>query len=421
VGTPVLQARNVFKKYCRGLRRSMTYALRDVLADSIGLRLDHGRLRTSEAWSLQDVSFELMRGQCLGLVGANGAGKSTLLKIMNGIIKPDGGEVRLKGRVGALIEVGAGFHPQLTGRENVYLNGSILGMSKREVNQKFDSMVEFSGLDENALDAPVRTYSSGMIVRLGFAVAIHCDVDILLIDEVLAVGDMNFQAKCLNAVGARREAGQTIVLVSHNLNHVAGWADCCLVLAQGKALSFDRPAAAIQAYSDHMLALRERGPDARPRPSVAGSGRARILSVVFDQGGGEGTRREVRAGQALTVRVEIAADHAIGEIELDLKIFADGDRLLVGASSRYGSRTLEVRAGHTVIRASFSPVPVNSGHLRASLALWTAGRSELLDWHEGDPHPVAGLAASEGELYWMPEYSIDSVESVNRPTSDDGL
>jgi energy-coupling factor transporter ATP-binding protein EcfA2 len=304
----------------------------------------------------------------------------------------------------------------LTGRENVYLNGSILGMSKCEVNQKFDSIVDFSGLDKDAFNAPVRTYSSGMIVRLGFAVAIHCDVDVLLIDEVLAVGDMNFQAKCLNAIGARRKAGQTIVLVSHNLNHVAGWADYCLVLAKGKALAFDRPATAIQTYSDHMLALRDAQADAKRSSFAAGSGRARIVKCAFLQEDEKPTG-EIRAGQALVVRIDIAADHAVGQVELDLKLFAGGDRLLVGASSRSGSRSLEIPAGQTAVRANFPPVPVNSGHLRASLALWAVGRSELLDWYEGDPCPVRGIAASEGELYWMPEYSTDSDASATKPTS----
>lgn len=417
MGTYALRVQRLSKKYCRELRRSMAYALRDVVVDSLGLWLERGQLRQGEVWSLQDVSFELESGQCLGLVGANGAGKSTLLKILNGIIKPDCGEVHVKGRVGALIEVGAGFHPQLTGRENVYLNGSILGMSRREVDRQLDSIVDFSGLDGATFSAPVRTYSSGMIVRLGFAVAIHCDVEVLLIDEVLAVGDMNFQAKCLNAIGQRRKAGQTIVLVSHNLNHVAGWADYCLVLAGGKTLAFDRPSVAIQTYSDHMLALRSTvQPEGRRSTLPAGSGRARIVKCAFEQGG-EAHTDEIRAGQALVVRIEVSADQAVGEIEVDLKLFAGGDRLLVGASSRYGTRVLRIPAGQTGIRANFPPVPVNSGHLRASLALWAVGRSELLDWYEGEPYAVTGIAASEGELCWMPEYSTDADVPVPPPIS----
>jgi ABC-type polysaccharide/polyol phosphate transport system ATPase subunit len=392
----------------------VVYGLADVLVDSFGIPTNRERLRRGEAWSLADVSFRLNQGECLGLVGANGAGKSTLLRIINGVIRPDAGEIRLRGRVGALIEVGAGFHPQLTGLENVFLNASILGMSRREIARKLESILAFSGLSDAALRAPVRTFSSGMIVRLGFAVAIHCDVDLLLIDEVLAVGDMNFQAKCLNAIGERRRAGQTVVLVSHNLNHVAGWADYCLVLDEGRVLTFDRPAVATQRYSDHMLAVRGAASQRSEKAAEpAGSGRARLMSCCFLQEGL--VKQQVRAGSPLVVAIDIDAESAVGDVEIDLKLFGEGGRLLVGASSRYGEGRLQVRAGRSAFRAEFSAVPINSGHLRASVAIWTAGRAELLDWYEGEPHPIIGNAASEGELHWMPTYRmIRSAEANER-------
>ena len=395
---------HLWKKYCHNLRLGIGYALKDLVVDSLGLQSDRSRLRPGERWSLQDVSFTLRRGQCLGLVGANGAGKSTLLKIINGLIKPDVGEVRVCGRVGALIEVGAGFHPQLTGRENVYLNGSILGMSREEIDHALESIVDFAGLDGGTLEAPVRTYSSGMVVRLGFSVAIHCNVDVLLIDEVLAVGDMNFQAKCLNAIGGLREKGTTIVLVSHNLNHIAGWADHCLVLSDGRCLAFDSPTPAIQAYADRMQELRLMAESQTRLRPPAGSGRVRILRTTFRQGG-QG-RDGISAGEPLELTVDVAAQDALGDTELDLKLFGPADRLLVGASSRYRDQTVSLPAGRSTIRAEFPPVPVNSGYLRPSVALWTAGRAELLDWHEGLPCVVHGIAASQGELHWMPRYTV---------------
>ena len=217
---PVIRVEHLSKKFCRSLKHGMLYTAGDVLRDTIGLPSRSDSLRPGEFWALDDVSFTLMPGQCLGLIGDNGAGKSTLLKLINGIIRPDRGCIRLKGRVGALIEVGAGFHPLLSGRENIYVNGSILRMKRREIDRKLDAIIEFSGLDPGILDAPVRTYSSGMYVRLGFSVAIHCDPDILLIDEVLSVGDLQFVGKCRRKIAELRERGTTIVFVTHRLHQV---------------------------------------------------------------------------------------------------------------------------------------------------------------------------------------------------------
>ncbi len=178
----------------------MWYGFRDILRDTAGLHPKSDRLRRKEFWAVDDVSFELRKGETLGIIGPNGAGKTTLLKMLNGIVLPDKGSLRIKGRVGALIQVGAGFHPQLTGRENIYINGAILGMGKREIDKKFDAIVEFADIGD-FLDTPVKHYSSGMFVRLGFAVAVHCEPEILLVDEVLAVGDTGFQTKCFNKIG----------------------------------------------------------------------------------------------------------------------------------------------------------------------------------------------------------------------------
>ncbi len=195
-GEVAVLVEHVSKKYCKSLKRSMFYSLSDISRNMLGFGSHPSRLRRDEFWALDDVSFEVKRGETLGLVGPNGAGKSTMLKMLNGIFWPDKGRITVRGRVGALIEVGAGFHPLLSGRENIYVNAAILGMGKKEVDRKFDSIVAFADIGD-FLDAPVKHYSSGMFVRLGFAVAVHCDPDILLVDEVLAVGDTAFQSKCL--------------------------------------------------------------------------------------------------------------------------------------------------------------------------------------------------------------------------------
>ena len=179
-------------------------------------------------WALKDVNFEVKEGEVLGIIGKNGAGKSTLLKILSRITLPTGGRAELRGRVSSLLEVGTGFHPELTGRENVYLNGTILGMSKKEIDSKFDEIVDFSGI-EKFIDTPVKRYSSGMAVRLAFAVAAHIEPEILLIDEVLAVGDLRFQQKCLGKIKEISGQGRTIIFVSHNMPSITSLCKRCLL------------------------------------------------------------------------------------------------------------------------------------------------------------------------------------------------
>lgn len=215
LGKTVLSVQGVSKKFCRDLKRSLFYGVQDIAAEFTGVRKDKETLRASEFWALKDVSFELKRGEALGLVGPNGSGKSTLLRIISGLIKPDAGMVGVNGTVAPLIALGAGFNPILTGRENIYTNMSILGLSRREIDERFDAVIDFAEIGD-AIDAPVQTYSSGMAARLGFASAIHTHPDILLIDEVLAVGDFVFRKKCYKKLSELRESGTSFVLVSHN-------------------------------------------------------------------------------------------------------------------------------------------------------------------------------------------------------------
>jgi lipopolysaccharide transport system ATP-binding protein len=235
----VITAQGVGKRYRLGQRESYR-ALRDVLAGALTApvrRARAGRTRPAEIWALDDVSFSLGRGEVLGLIGANGAGKSTLLKVLSRITEPTRGRIVLRGRVGSLLEVGTGFHPELTGRENIMLNGTILGMRRAEIVRRFDEIVEFAG-SAKFLDTPVKRYSSGMQVRLAFAVAAHLDPEILLVDEVLAVGDAEFQQKCLGKMRDVTREGRTIVFVSHNLAAVRSLCPRALVLEQGR-LVFD--------------------------------------------------------------------------------------------------------------------------------------------------------------------------------------
>lgn len=266
----LVKAQQISKKFCRSLKKSLRYGVQDIATEITGRKagLD---LRPDEFWAVNDVSFELRRGECLGLIGRNGAGKSTLLRMLNGLIKPDRGSIELHGQVGGLIALGAGFNPVLTGRENVYVNGSILGLSKKEIDARFDEIVDFSELEE-FIDAPVHGYSSGMNVRLGFAVAaILLQPDILLLDEVLAVGDIGFTIKCLNAM--RQLANQSaVIFVSHSMQYVSNFCNRVMVMNKGHNLI---ETGDIGEGMDAYLSLFP------VDENVAGSGEASITSVLL--------------------------------------------------------------------------------------------------------------------------------------------
>jgi len=248
----VIKVENVSKKYCISLKRSMLYGVRDIARNTLGLSSHSDKLRKDEFWALDDVSFEVKKGETLGIIGPNGAGKTTMLKMLNGIFWPDKGKITVRGRVGALIEVGAGFHPLLTGRENVYINAAILGMTKKEVDEKFNDIIEFAEIGD-FIDTPVKFYSSGMYVRLGFAIAIHCEPEILLIDEVLAVGDMNFRTKCYAKMSEILDKGCALVFVSHNMVAMHRVCKRVILLKKGKVIEYGSADSVCNSYSNEMI------------------------------------------------------------------------------------------------------------------------------------------------------------------------
>jgi lipopolysaccharide transport system ATP-binding protein len=244
-----LSVRGLRKKFCRRLKRSMYYGILDLVQNLVGRAPHCSHLRKDEFWALSDVSFDLHEGERLGIIGLNGSGKTTLLRVLTGIFPPDDGRVGIRGEVSGLIALGAGMHPHMTGRENIYLNGAILGMSREEIDAKFDSIVRFSE-QEAFLDAPLSSYSSGMKVKLGFSVAIHREPDVLLIDEVLAVGDYAFVNKSLRMLHEYRDKAKALIYISHNLEQVRSLCDRVVVLDKG-AVVFDGEAnEAIRYYQD---------------------------------------------------------------------------------------------------------------------------------------------------------------------------
>lgn len=232
----LIKVENLSKKFCKDLKTSLWYGVKDLASGLSGNRKDR-ELRPKEFWAVKDISFELKRGECLGLIGQNGAGKSTLLKILNGLINPDAGKVTIRGRVGALIELGAGFNPILSGRENIYNNGAILGFTRKEIDDKVEEIIDFAEIRE-FIDMPVQNYSSGMKVRLGFSVAAQMEPDVLIIDEVLAVGDLGFRVKCLNRIGELLNTC-AVIFVSHSMTQVSRICTTGLLLQKGRVLALD--------------------------------------------------------------------------------------------------------------------------------------------------------------------------------------
>jgi lipopolysaccharide transport system ATP-binding protein len=329
---PVIVVENLAKSYqithagarggYRTLRESIAGAItapfrrarfgRDPSGAHVGDGTNNGNNGNSDGrdetfWALSDVSFEVQPGEVVGIIGRNGAGKSTLLKILSRITKPTRGQVTLRGRLGSLLEVGTGFHPELTGRENIYLNGSIIGMGRREIDRKFDQIVDFSGV-EKFLDTPVKRYSSGMYVRLAFAVAAHLDPEILLVDEVLAVGDQAFQKKCLGRMGEIAAGGRTVLLVSHNLPMLTNLCSRAVWLNQGRVQASGEPAEIIGGYCREtaVSSVKRSSASLLEHPGRSADSRVMLQNISLFNDAGEPTCA-VALGRSLTAELRFAA------------------------------------------------------------------------------------------------------------------
>jgi homopolymeric O-antigen transport system ATP-binding protein len=306
MGETVVKVEGVSKKYCRTIKHTMLYGATDVAKSFLGLNHHSEHLRRGEFWAVDRVSFELKRGECLGLIGPNGSGKSSILKMLNGIFMPDKGRIEIKGRTGAIIEIGAGFHPMLTGRENIYINGAILGFKKVEIDRKFDEIVDFSELEE-FIDSPVKHYSSGMKARLGFAVAAQMEPEVLLIDEVLAVGDIGFRIKCINRIKAL-SANTAVIFVTHSMPQVSNICSKILVCNSGKIIYYgNNVGEGIDCYIAQF---------ANPTQNILGGAKA-IISDVSISNGRQRTNGNnnlpVKYGDDLTIEMNLTLDASVKE------------------------------------------------------------------------------------------------------------
>jgi lipopolysaccharide transport system ATP-binding protein len=424
----VISVENLSKRYLvghRGRERERYVALRDVIArearnftrkavDAIrGRQIVQGD-EVEEFWALKDVNFEVKRGELIGIIGKNGAGKSTLLKIISRITEPTEGRLRLRGRLASLLEVGTGFHPELTGRENIFLNGAILGMARSEIRKKFDEIVAFAEV-EKFLDTPVKHYSSGMYVRLAFAVAAHLDPEILVVDEVLAVGDAKFQEKCLGKMKHVASHGRTVLFVSHNMGAVIQLTRRAILLRDGQIDFIGEPRDTVYHYIQRE-GLRERTEfDVRNlKRQHAGTGDARILVLRFDR-----TVPHFDFGEPIRFIVSVHAERPVDKLRVGMTIFArDGSpvgasfspeigRLRVGQDQEFVVAMPSVRLAPG---SYFCGVSVGSGNNRTTMVDYDVVTDTL--FFEVQPESTMSGAMASWSPNWgqmcFPDLSIES-------------
>jgi lipopolysaccharide transport system ATP-binding protein len=394
---------SVWKKFRRGERHD---SLRDALSALVARpfkRRDAGALDTREFWALRDVSFEVQPGEAIGIIGPNGAGKSTTLKLLTRILKPTKGTARTRGRVGALIEIAAGFHPDLTGRENLYLQGAILGMSRGEISKKLDAIVDFSGI-RDFIDTPVKRYSSGMNARLGFAIAAHVDPDVLLIDEVLAVGDFAFQQKCYDRLADFRRSGAAIVFVSHNMQAIVSLCDKAVLLRPGRGPIIGPVGEVAALYAS---------PDGQAVDS-----RIHLDSVrLIDRATGLPVKSAVAPGTTLSLEAGIRVNTALPRCRVEFSIIRnDGLIMFQGSPVVDGEAPLDLQAGTSLSATIHFRANVLRGTYRVLL--------QLLDLNKlWEPIAISGLASFvvhettrvAGCAELEPAYELRVGESADEP------
>lgn len=343
---------------------------------SLSARLRSWRGNTEEFWAVRDVSFVVERGEVLGIIGHNGAGKSTILKLLSSITSPTLGQIRINGRLSALIEVGSGFHPELTGRENIFLNGAILGMRRAEIAAKLDSIADFAGVRE-FLDVPVKRFSSGMYVRLGFSIAAHLDPDILLLDEVLAVGDAAFQEKCLNRITELRDAGKTIVFISHDLAAVERICTRVILLRRGEIVAVGSPASIIAEY--------QRLPGIALHNAVAmatDDATASLASLQLHNGDGALTQL-LHTGAPVTGRITYAAHRALSDVVFEILFTNAEQRVVAQWTTEASGHVLALPVGPGIIEFQCPELGLLPGLYHASVGLRTRGAPDAIDRQHG--------------------------------------
>jgi lipopolysaccharide transport system ATP-binding protein len=432
---PVIRIENLSKRYRIGLRRKSNYkTFREAIVDGSGRAWNRiaglgrpgsraGKPAADDAfWALKNVSFDIGRGEVVGIIGSNGAGKSTLLKVLSRIVEPTAGLARVRGRVGSLLEVGTGFHPELTGRENVFLNGAILGMSRREIANKFDQIVAFAEL-HRFIDTPVKRYSSGMYVRLAFAVAAHLEPEILIVDEVLAVGDAMFQEKCMGTMRQTASSGRTILFVSHNMSSIQQLCTRAVLLKEGSVAADGAPPDIVRTYFGNLR--KARAGSVRDWSDREGNGQARITD--FEVRDADGNPGGAHVGGEVAFTIVATFFEPVVDPTFGVLIHTDaGEPILDLRSSHAGLRLGRV-LGTVVVRSRVRTIGLYPGEYLLSPWISDAAYLMNIDWAKHcttlsvrpapGPHGDLKLNPMDGK-YWVP--SIWSGRSADTWSEKDG-
>ena len=399
-----LSVDQVSKKFCRNLKRSMLYGLQDIATELVGGRRRSHLLRSAEFWALDTITFQLKRGDALGLVGPNGAGKSTLLRIISGLIKPDVGTVRVRGRVAPLIALGAGFSPILTGRENIRVNMSILGLSKKEIDERFDQVVDFAEIGD-ALDSPVQTYSSGMAARLGFACAVHTKPDVLLVDEVLAVGDLKFRMKCFRHMAKLLESGTSFILVSHNPHAIMTVCRKAVYLSKGRLLAVGDTAEVMGQYEEDLFSISQARADEPlrlPEKSAADSTGLDITGVCF-RDENDAILEAPESGKPTSICVQSHVRRELSDVHVIVAVSnlsMENERVLY-LSSQYDNQPMSVKPGEVELQLQLPYCGLAAGMYSAKIAILHNGVHPL-DVLESFRFRVNAEGVSEQNLFYQP-------------------
>ena len=404
-----LKFERVSKKY-RVRQRVETGAARNPLLR----KLQSLRSRAEDFYALRDVSFDVKRGEALGIIGHNGAGKSTILKLLSNITVPSSGEITINGRLSALIEVGSGFHPELTGRENVYLNGAILGMTRRQIAERLDSIVDFAGVRQ-FLDTPVKRYSSGMYVRLGFSIAAHLDPDILLLDEVLAVGDAAFQEKCLKRISEMKEAGTTIVFISHNLGAVERLCDRVILLQRGEIVANGEPHEIVAQYQTVAAAAK---PASRTNEPMANQEKlAEVRSLSFQDSSGR-EASVLHSGEPFSARLEFLAHAPLEDVVFEVFFYtADGEQSCQFTTEVSGEQ-INLKAGPGAVEFNGPGLGLLPGIYYTDVVIKERGSPKFFDWTQFN---YTALRVDPGKLVRGKFYMPHEWRLTQRADGDDAV
>lgn len=421
----LVSAHNVSKRFCRNYRRSLLYGARDIFGEVVGHPFPSNRLRQYEFWALRDVSFQLRRGEALGIVGRNGSGKTTMMRILSGLIHATSGKVKKRGRLAPLLALGAGFNPLLTGRENIFTNMTILGLSREEIAARFDQVVEFAEIRES-LDAAVQNYSSGMVARLGFACAAHTSPDVLLIDEVMAVGDVAFRAKCQKRILELRDAGTSFIIINHAPQLIVDTCQRAIYLKDGLCASEGESLDVIRQYEEDLRLSSVKRPDRSSATTGAhlptqATHEARIASCSWSGSDSarmvaghdavleitlESTRPQKSA--SLMLRIEPAVGLQNLQWKEDRSAKAQAASVLVASSMKDGLQITSLERGLAKFRLSLAPLCLTGGHYRLLVWLFASADTQspdLLDLYTGY-FDVESDEAMQGSNYYQPRHWV---------------